>query len=295
MTAATSTGGRRPVVLGVDAIVSGRMTAVWAADEADRRGLPLRLVHAIPVPARELHAYSEGRYHKAMRERGDEALDGAATAARERHPGLALTTAVAEDVPALVLCRESAHAELVVLGSRGLSRTEEVLSTYSVTVPVSAQARCPVVVVREPEHVTQDPPYVVVGVDGSPSSATAFDLAFDLAARRKAALRALWVWQSRLISRIDEATAVRTLQRLLHETTAGRHSLHPDVPLTHEVIRGHPVEELAKASEHALAVVVGRRGDGGFTGMRLGSVPHGLLHRAHCPVVVVPTTPLGPR
>lgn len=53
----------------------------------------------------------------------------------------------------------------------------------------------------------------------------------------------------------------------------------------------HPVEELALASEHALAVVVGRRGRGGFTGMRLGSVPHGLLHRAHCPVVTVPAHP----
>ncbi|MBP0450598.1 universal stress protein [Kitasatospora sp. RG8] len=293
MTSPTSAGGRQPIVLGVDAVTTGRMTDAWAADEADRRGLPLRLVHAVPTPAHELHAYGEGRYHKALRERGDEALDRAASAARERHPALTVTTAVAEDVPALVLCRESAHAALVVLGSRGLSRAEEVLSTYSVTVPVGAQAHCPVVVVREPEHITQDPPYVVVGVDGSPSSVAALDFAFDAAARRSAALRALWVWQSQLISRLDEATAVRTLQRLLHETTAGRHHLHPDVSLTHEVIRGHPVEELAKASEHALAVVVGRRGDGGFTGMRLGSVPHGLLHRAHCPVVIVPTPPQG--
>lgn len=41
---------------------------------------------------------------------------------------------------------------------------------------------------------------------------------------------------------------------------------------------------------HAIAVVVGRRGREGFTGMRLGSVPHGLLHRAVCPVVTVPSS-----
>ncbi|WP_438948440.1 universal stress protein [Streptomyces atratus] len=58
--------------------------------------------------------------------------------------------------------------------------------------------------------------------------------------------------------------------------------------LTHEVPTGHPVEEPAGASEHALAVVVGRRGRGGYTDMRLGSVVHGLLHRAHCPVITVP-------
>lgn len=186
MTSPTS-GGNRPIVLGVDAVAAGRMTAVWAADEADRRGLPLRLVHAVPVQFRELHAHDEGHYRKALRERGDEALDLAATAVRERHPGLTVTTSVTEDVPALALCRESAHAALVVLGSRGLNRAEEVLSTFSVTVPVSAQARCPVAVVREPEHVTQDPPYVVVGVDGSPSSAAAVDAAFEVAARRRRA------------------------------------------------------------------------------------------------------------
>lgn len=58
--------------------------------------------------------------------------------------------------------------------------------------------------------------------------------------------------------------------------------------MTHEVPTGHPVEELAGAAEHALAVVVGRRGRGGYEGMRLGSVVHGLLHRAHCPVITVP-------
>ncbi|CAM5655065.1 universal stress protein [Streptomyces narbonensis] len=51
---------------------------------------------------------------------------------------------------------------------------------------------------------------------------------------------------------------------------------------------GSPVENLADAAEHALAVVVGRRGRGGYSGMRVGSVVHGLLHRAHCPVITVP-------
>ncbi|MEV5973167.1 universal stress protein [Streptomyces sp. NPDC051921] len=48
------------------------------------------------------------------------------------------------------------------------------------------------------------------------------------------------------------------------------------------------VETLATAAEHALAVVVGRRGRGGYTGMGVGSVVHGLLHRAHCPMITVP-------
>ncbi|WP_457030770.1 universal stress protein [Kitasatospora sp. P5_F3] len=285
----TATSERRPIVFGVDALTPGPMAVTWAADEAARRGRPLRLIHAVPPVTHDIRGYEEDRHHKALSALGDEALDKASVLARERHPQLEPATALAVGNPAQVLCRESRHAELVVLGSRRMSRFEELLSASSVAVPVSAQAHCPVVVVGEPEHVTQEPSYVVVGVDGSESSAAAVDVAFDFAARRGAALRAVWVWQSQLIAHLDEHGAVQTLRRQLAETTAGRTAAFPDVHLTHEVIRGHPVEELAKASEHALAVVVGRRGRGGFAGMRLGSVPHGLLHRAHCPVITVPS------
>ncbi|MFI8454614.1 universal stress protein [Kitasatospora sp. NPDC085464] len=291
MTSANSESSASSVVLGVDAHDTGRMTAAWASDEAARRGLPLRLVHAVPSLFREFRPFDEGRYHKALRERADQALDRATAVARERHPQLAVATVVAEDVPAPALCRESRRAALVVLGSRRLGRVEEALSAYSVAVPVSAQAHCPVVVVRDPEHTTQDPPYIVLGVDGSPSSEPAVDFAFDLAGERRAALRVLWVWQRPPVGNLDEHATGQILRRLLFESTAGRHDRHPDVTVTHELVRGHPVEELALASEHALAVVVGRRGNGGFTGMRLGSVPHGLLHHAHCPVVTVPGRP----
>ncbi|MFE7558400.1 universal stress protein [Kitasatospora sp. NPDC057500] len=290
MTTTTPDHGNRPIVLGVDREPGPAATA-WAADAADRRGLPLRLVHAVPSAAREFRPADEGRYHKALRERADEALDRAAAEARARHPGLAITTVVEEDVPAPALCRESAHASLVVLGTRRLSRVAQVLSLASVTVPVSAQARCPVVVVPGPEHITQDPLSVVVGVDGSPAAANAVRFALGLAAERRADLRAVRVRQRSPFDRTDPLTVEAELRRELVAGTAGLHALHPEVRLTHEVVHGHPVEELARASEHALAVVVGRRGEGGFTGMRMGSVPHGLLRRARCPVITVPAPP----
>ncbi|MFF1870517.1 universal stress protein [Streptomyces sp. CB03911] len=285
---------RRPIVLGVDAGGPGLLATTWAADEADRRRLPLLMFHAVPELGSDRRGF-EKRYHEDLRTDGRQVLDKVAALVGERHPKLELATSLVDGNPGQVLCLESARAELVVLGSRRLTRAEEFLSASSVTVPVSAQATCPVVVVREPEHVTQDPPYLVVGVDGSPSSAAAVEVAFDLAARRGAALRAIWVRQSPPFGRTDELRADQEPRRLLTETTAGRAGRYPDVKLTHEVIHGHPVEELARASEHALAVVVGRRGHGGFTGMRLGSVPHGLLHHAHCPIVTVPRPAVEPR
>ncbi|MFD7445659.1 universal stress protein [Streptomyces sp. NPDC059909] len=179
-------------------------------------------------------------------------------------------------------------AGLVVLGSRRLGRLAEVVSALSTTVPVSANAACPVVVVPEAERTVEEPPYLVVGVDGSPSADAALDHALATAASRGASVRAVGVWQRPLLGFLDEQAALESCHRQLHEATTARSAAYQDVPLSHAVLRGHPVEALAEAAEHALAVVVGRRGREGFTGMRLGSVPHGLLHRAVCPVVTVP-------
>ncbi|MDW4911634.1 universal stress protein, partial [Streptomyces sp. ADMS] len=46
----SSAHGREPIVVGVDPDPSKRLALAWAADEADRRGLPVRLVHAQGVP-----------------------------------------------------------------------------------------------------------------------------------------------------------------------------------------------------------------------------------------------------
>lgn len=284
----TSPGDSRPVILGVDTQRTGQAALAWAADEAERRRAPLRLVHAEPPLRLGLRGFDGAAYRKAGRRLGDEALDEAAALVRRRHPGLDVSAFVAEGIPARVLCWQSGEAQLVVLGSRRLGRLEEILSAKSVAVPVSAQAACPVVVVLEPEHTAEQPPYLVVGVDGSPTGEAALDHAFDAAAARGADLRAVWVWEPTLVGSTDEVVALQKCRRLLSAAVAGRAERYPDVTTTREVVRGHPVEELAKASEHALAVVVGRRGRGGFTGMRLGSVPHGLLHRAHCPVITVP-------
>jgi nucleotide-binding universal stress UspA family protein len=161
-------------------------------------------------------------------------------------------------------------------------------SSASVVLPLTAHAPCPVAVVPEPEHVTQQPAYFVVGVDGSPHSAAAVDVAFEEAALRGAVLRALYVWHPPLLGVLDEEAAVRECRRVLSETVAGRTATHPDVELHHEVVRGHPLQVLTEAAEHALGLVVGTRGHGGFTGMLLGSVSQGVLHHARCPVITVP-------
>ncbi|MEU4874491.1 universal stress protein [Streptomyces sp. NPDC021608] len=284
--------GRRPVVVGVDPDPSKRLALDWAADEAGRRGAPLRLVHAQGVPTR---GYRSGEvrpsweeWNQALHGLGDQVLQDAVALVESRRPEVEVSAVLAEGEPAWVLREEARGACLVVVGSKRLSGRRETLTSTAVALPLMAHARCPVAVVPEPEHVVREPAYVVVGVDGSPHSAAAVDLAFEEAALHSAALRALYVWQPPLLGVRDEDAAVQEARRVLSETVAGRTATHPEVELHHEVLLGHPVDVLTEASEHALALVVGTRGHGGFTGMLLGSVSQGALHHAHCPVLAVP-------
>ncbi|MFG3292929.1 universal stress protein [Streptomyces sp. NPDC048179] len=288
----TSTGDRRPIVVGISPDPALRTAPAWAADEAARRRLPLRVVHAEGLPTggyrgREVPPSWE-EWNAALHKAGRHLLDEAMAFVAARQPDVETEGLLAEGDPVWVLREQSRAASAVVLGSRHLSRSQEVLGSASVAVPLMAHARCPVVVVPEPEHVTQEPAYFVVGVDGSERGAAAVDLAFEEAALRGAELRALYVWEAGPLRIFDEYQPQQEARRLLSEVVAGRQARYPEVDLRHELVVGHPVEVLADASAHALGLVVGTRGRGGFAGMLLGSVSQGVLHHARCPVLVVP-------
>lgn len=283
---------RNELIVGIDPLEQSVPALAWAVDEADRRRLSLRLVTVVPpLPGgQHIDAPLRREMHQAQ---GERALAEAVATVRSLNADIPLTTEMLDGMPSAVLCRQAERARMVVVGSRRLSRPEEILSAGSVAVPVSARADCPVVVVREPEPTAGHRPHVVVGVDGSESSRAAVAFAVEEAALRGAALRALWVWRRPVVSFADETEGLDERRRLLSETVAGWAEKYPDVEITRDVLRGHPVEELALASVDAVAVVVGRHGRGGYTGMRLGSVVHGLLHRAECPVITVPVSRHG--
>ncbi|MFF5405214.1 universal stress protein [Streptomyces misionensis] len=281
------------IVVGVDPDPAHRTALAWAADEAARRRLPLRLVHVEGVPTRGDRRTAvppswEG-WNEALHEAGRHVLEGAAAFVAARHPELVTDTLLAEGDPVWTLSEQSRGATFTVLGSRHLSRRQEVFGSASIALPVMARTHGPLVVVPEPEHITQERPYYVVGVDGSEDSAAAVDLAFEEAALRGAGLRALLVWEHGPLRVFDEHGPQDESRRLLSEIVAGRGARYPEVELHHELVVGHPVQVLTEASAHALGLVVGTRGRGGFTGMLLGSVSQGVLHHAECPVIAVPT------
>ncbi|WP_434080567.1 universal stress protein [Sanguibacter sp. Z1732] len=52
-------------------------------------------------------------------------------------------------------------------------------------------------------------------------------------------------------------------------------------------MRGHPADALREAGKDASMLVVGSRGRSTARSMLLGSISHGVLHHAPCPVAVL--------
>jgi len=289
-----------PVVAGVDSTPSSRVALAWASDEALRRRLPLRVVHALDWPVGAYRSPDAGQpwqtWTSVFRTAGERILEDARAFAAHRHPEVEVSARMVDGSPKQVLRSEAGEAAMVVLGSRRLSSVRELLTTGSIAVPVSAHSPCPVVVVRESEHAIEQPPFLVAGVDGSEFSEAALEFAFAEASRRGAALVVVHAWRSSALResvaavRHEDPGAEKQHRMLLAESLAGWREKYPDVALRRDLVRGHPVQVLTEASKHALALVVGSRGRGGFTGMLLGSVSQGVLHHAQCPVIVVPSS-----
>ncbi|WP_190812897.1 universal stress protein [Saccharopolyspora pogona] len=267
----------QPVVVGVDGSDSSITAAVWAAAEADRRRAPLHVVITNDDPARADYA--------------EKAVQKAAAECSANRPNLAVNAEVATGHPVEVLLRQSAKAQLVVLGARGhCGFTDALLG--GVSVGVATHASCPVVIVRKGVPTTVGP--VVAGVDDSTCSQEALRFAFAAAERLGTDLVVMEVWHEEGLLAVpltpaDREQVERGIKQSLGKQTAALREEYPKVTVREVAQRGHPVAVLTDAARDACLLVVGHRGGGGFDGLFLGSVAAGVLHHAQCPVAVVRT------
>ncbi|MFI7601741.1 universal stress protein [Actinoplanes sp. NPDC049681] len=126
---------------------------------------------------------------------------------------------------------------------------------------------------------------VMVGVDGSPRSLDAVEVAAAEAALRRRPLRIVHAQAGRAPRSAGTADAAgENAAACLAEAVRMAGKVTSDVAVTTEVVHGRPAAALTALSRHASLLVVGDRGLGG---MLFGSVPHHLASHAGCPVLVV--------
>jgi nucleotide-binding universal stress UspA family protein len=143
------------------------------------------------------------------------------------------------------------------------------------------------------EHPHPSIKLVAVAYDGSPEAREAVSHAAELARREVARLRLVTVdlRATTLPGVIGwEPPVPRSPREVLDEGVAAAASEHPDIAIEGRVIDGGsiPAAIAADAAVEVDLLVVGSRGYGALGRVLLGSVGSGLLHRAHCPVLVVP-------
>jgi nucleotide-binding universal stress UspA family protein len=137
---------------------------------------------------------------------------------------------------------------------------------------------------------------VVVGVDGSASSAQALRWARFMADTTGSPLHAVAVWQP--LSSYTWATAgwaavpgdwdpAGDTEKMLQSTLDDVFGADRPPALHTTVQEGIPAKVLLDYSRTATMLVVGSRGHGGFAGLMLGSVSTACAEHATCPVLVI--------
>ncbi len=287
------------IVVGVDGSPASTLAVEWAARDAEMRNVPLKVVHVfapmvapangwadVAMPA-DYARWREDQAHQIVQQAHAVAVDAAA-------PGRAahVTSEVryAAIVPAMV--ELSQQAEMVVVGCRGQGGVASAL-LGSVSSGLAHHAHCPVAIIHDdeplPPRSAQAP--VLVGVDGSPTSELATEIAFDEASRRGAELVALHAWTdmgpldfpSINWAPIEWSNIKDQEEEVLAERLCGWQERYPDV-VTHKVV-------LVEHAHDAQLVVVGSHGRGGFPGMLLGSVSRAVVNSARIPVIIARTPP----
>jgi nucleotide-binding universal stress UspA family protein len=199
-------------------------------------------------------------------------------------------------VAKIISTAESEKADLIVLGSRGLSPWKALL-LGSVSEGVVHHAHCPVLIVRGPQKPFH---HILLASDGSAGAQRAAVTAKALAKQFEAALTVLNVYEPPgLFSVVGgmNPNPIKALeeqmeaQQQLTQTQESLREIITEDDLAHIVHqkRGHPAETIVWFAEEYCCdlIVMGSRGLGTFQALLLGSVADKVVRQAHCPVLIV--------
>lgn len=136
-------------------------------------------------------------------------------------------------------------------------------------------------------------PFLLVGIDGSPTSRPALRYALDEAQARGYVVRAMTCWSAEMTAKYGTGVpsaasyedAVEVLNSVIQQTTVSAAEVHLVVALVDE---GEPGPLLVSASRKAAALILGAPHRGFFAQLAGHKAGDYCIRHAAVPVVVVP-------
>jgi len=268
------------IFVGIDGSKTAIRAALWAADEAVSRDVPLRLHYAIEEgDIRE----ADGLAHK--RSAAENALRQAFAAVEATGKPVKIETEIADGPAVRSLIRASASAAMVCVGAVGL-RHFHAGQVDSTAAALAISGRCPVAIIRSRDEHRRRPDEIVVHVDGSPDNGVLLGAAMEEAQLRNTAIRAITCRQT--VSHDDETE--RDYDRRAHADLDRRlarwRRRYPHVEVESLVTRGSLLDYLARNRRSVRLVVVSAH-NRQHLGELLGASGNAMLQDADCSVLIV--------
>lgn len=202
--------------------------------------------------------------------------------------GLKATAIFEPGVPGDVLCEVASRedADLVVVGSRGLSRAQRML-IGSVSFRVAHHSPADVLIVRNEHAPDAETPYrrVLIATDGSATADRCARKGYDVASRLGADMLMVFVGH-----RATGEAVLADTKRAFDEEARAR-KIEP-LPIELRITQGEPADKIIEIAEAEGVdlIVVGNKGITSSARFLLGSVPHRVIQYAPCDVLVARTT-----
>ena len=254
----------RRMIVATDGSASAETAEHVGAALAATTGAKLTIAHAYGNP-----------------ERAEEAVARAVSIAEREGATHNVVLSAEAPADAILITASDTDTELIVIGSTGLSASEQLFG--SVSRRVVTHAPCDVLLTRarpEERRPHGAPPYrrMLIATDGSSTADRAARKGYALARRLEASVTLLFVGHP------------KTGELVLKDTvsTIGEEA---GVTSAIEIRTGEPADEIvdAAASEGFDLVVIGNRGLTGAKAALMGSVPRDVAENAPCDVLVART------
>lgn len=274
------------IVIGADGSRGSANALRWAGQLASEHGAEITVMTAFVPTDSEMRP---GRWETLQAEQ-QKLLDVWSQAARVDDVVVRTVVERGDPRPTVLKVAERENADLIVVGREGTSTGPGLLHIGSMAEWLAHHADRPVAIVGGAvNEITRS---VMLGVDGSDGSSTALAWVAELARRAKIRIVAATV-DERLVEWTASSSPENWRREAEERIRTEWASVLTENGVDFSVLALHganAADALLQAArdERTDIIVVGMRGVGGFSELRIGGVALKVLHRADRPVVLVP-------